>query len=313
MEARHGVLLAAGGFARNVEMRQKYSCYPLSEKSITAANPGDTGEVIQMALEMGADADCMDEAWWLSSSLGPGGTFPPEAILHDGTLVPFIHIFDIALPHAIVVDQDGRRFGNEGGAYMEFVQLMYERQRATGRAIPAWAIIESRHRSRYPWGSVLGKTPQHWFDSGYIKRADTLEELARQCGIDPAGLESQVNRFNEFARVGRDTEFDRGNRIYDRQHGDPTVGPNPTLGPIERPPFYAFSLFPGDVGTSGGLVTDENAAVLQTDGSVIPGLYATGNTTASVFGRSYPGAGSSIAATCVFGYVAATQMLSQSV
>jgi len=83
------------------------------------------------------------------------------------------------------------------------------------------------------------------------------------------------------------------------------VKPSPNLGPLEKPPFYAIRIVPGDVGTAGGVMTDENARVLGEDGSPIPGLYATGNATASVMGRSYPGAGASIAASMVFGYIAA--------
>jgi 3-oxosteroid 1-dehydrogenase len=77
------------------------------------------------------------------------------------------------------------------------------------------------------------------------------------------------------------------------------------LGKIERPPFYAVAIQPADVGTAGGLLTDEHARVLRGDGSIIRGLYAAGNCTASVMGRVYPGAGASIANAFVFGYVAA--------
>ena len=113
-----------------------------------------------------------------------------------------------------------------------------------------------------------------------------------------------MERFNEFCRTGVDADYGRGGRAFDRAHGDPSVTPNPNLGPIEEAPFYAVAMYPGDVGTAGGLVTDEFARVLRADGSIIAGLYATGNATASVFGRCYPGAGASIAASFVFGYLA---------
>jgi len=138
-----------------------------------------------------------------------------------------------------------------------------------------------------------------------MKRADSLDELAKLCGIDADGLKTTVERFNGFARTGKDLDFHRGDRAYDKVFADPTVKPNPSLGAIEKPPFYAVEVFPGDVGTYGGLVTDEYARVLNDAGQVIPGLYATGNSTASVTGKTYPGAGASIAASFIFGWVAA--------
>src|SRR5262249_9604751 len=141
--------------------------------------------------------------------------------------------------------------------------------------------------------------------SGYMKRAATLEELARLCAIDISGLRSTVDRFNGFCATGTDEDFGRGARAYDRWRGDPTIKLNPNLGAIERPPFYAVALYPGDVGTAGGLLTDECARVLRNDGSVIEGLYAAGNCTASVMGHTYPGPGASIAASFAFGFIAA--------
>ena len=176
-----------------------------------------------------------------------------------------------------MVDQDGRRFADESGAYMEIGQRMYARHEETGKCVPAWVILDSRHRDNYPWGTAQpGKTPKSWLESGYMKKADSLEDLARQCGIDWQGLQAEVDRFNGYCRTGVDPEFNRGGRAFDRAHGDPTVTPNPNLGAIERGPFYAVAMYPGDVGTAGGLVTDEHARVLRADGSVIEGLYATG-------------------------------------
>jgi 3-oxosteroid 1-dehydrogenase len=137
-----------------------------------------------------------------------------------------------------------------------------------------------------------------------MKKADTLSALAAQCGIDPTGLEAEAERFNRFCRAGRDEDFNRGGRAFDRSHGDPTVSPNPCLGEIKRRPFYAVAIYPGDV--AGGVVADAHARVLRGDGTPIPGLYACGNASAPVFGRNYPGAGASIAASFTFGYVAAS-------
>jgi len=289
VHARLGVLINAGGFSRNLAMREQYQPKPTSVKW-TVANPGDTGEMIQAAAGLGAAVDLMDEAVWMGMSFLP-----------DGTFMGFHSPNDIGKPHCIVVDAYGKRFVNESCSYMEFGQRMY----AAG-AVPAWAVFDRSHRRRYPWGMMLpGITPAKLIEGGYLKTALSLEELARRCGIDAAGLGQTVARFNRFARTGEDEEWGRGASAYNRYYGDPTVKPNPNLGAIERPPFYAVALYPGDVGTFGGILTDEFARTLRNDGSVIPGLYATGNSTASVMGRCYPGAGASLGPSMTFGYIAA--------
>ena len=112
-------------------------------------------------------------------------------------------------------------------------------------------------------------------------------------------------RFNGFCRTGIDQDFGRGNSAYDRYYGDPLVRPNPNLGPLEKGPYTAVRVVPGDLGTKGGVVTDADARVLRADGSVIEGLYAAGNNSASVMGRTYPGPGSTLGPAAVFGYLAA--------
>src|ERR1700722_4619319 len=305
VEARDGVLINAGGFSHSREMREQFQPKP-NPWSWTNANPGDTGEVLQAAMRLGAATDCMNEAWWVITSLAPGERLPEGAINANGTAIPFMHHLDLSLPFSMMVDQSGERFCDEAGAYMEIGQRMYARHAATGKAVPSWLIMDSRQRKFYPWGTAApGTIPQAWLDSGYLKRANSIAELAEICRIDKGGLEKTVSRFNEFCRTGVDAEFGRGGRAFDRAHGDPSVTPNPNLGAIENPPFYAVAMYPGDVGTAGGLVTDEFARVCRADGSVIAGLYATGNSTASVFGRCYPGAGASIAASFLLGYIAA--------
>ncbi|HZU62846.1 MAG TPA: FAD-binding protein [Novosphingobium sp.] len=287
--ARDGVLINAGGFSRNAGMRRKYGPQP-SSVDWTNANPGDTGEMIEIAERHGAALDLMDQAWWVPGTLPPGNN-PGPALMHNT---------DISKPHCIIVNRQGRRILNESGSYMENGQRLY----ASG--VPAFVILDSRHRQRYAWGYFPpGKTPQAWFDSGFLKVADTLDELARKAGIDPAGLADEVAKFNTYCQTGKDLDFNRGGRGYDNWFGDPTVKPNPNLGQIARGPFYAMELVPGDVGTSGGIVTDEHARALRGDGSVIEGLYATGNSTASVMGRCYPAAGASIGASYIFAWIAA--------
>jgi len=296
IRAGKGVLINAGGFSHNLEMRKKYLPAPQSTLDYSLGNPGDTGEIIKAAMQLGAAVDQMNEAWWIVGGKLPNG-------------IAVSHTFDITKPHSMMVDAQGRRYVNEAMAYMELGQRMYEHNKQTN-AIPSWAILESRHRNRYGWGIALpGQTPQEWFDSGYMKRASTIRELAVQCGIEPTALEASVARFNEFAVKGKDDDFNRGGRAYDRMGGDPTCKPNPTLGAIEKGPFYAAPVQVGDVGTCGGLVTDANGRVLRGDASPILGLYAFGNSAANCFGRSYPGAGITLGQSLIFGYRAARHAL----
>jgi 3-oxosteroid 1-dehydrogenase len=306
VQAKDGVLMNVGGFSRNASMRQRFQPQP-SSAQWTNANPGDTGEAIEMAIALGAAVDCMEEAWWVVTSLAPDGKPPkPGGYAPDGQPLPFMHHLDLSLPYSIMVDQLGERFCDEAGAYMEIGQRMYRRQQETGKAVPSWVIMDSRQRAYYPWGTAgPGQVPKEWLDSGYMIKAESIDELIQKTGIDKAGLAKTLERFNDFCKTGVDADFGRGSRAFDRCHGDPTVKPNPNLGAIEKPPFYAVRMYPGDVGTAGGVVTDEHARVLREDGTVIDGLYATGNCTASVVGRCYPGAGASIGASFTFGYIAA--------
>jgi 3-oxosteroid 1-dehydrogenase len=248
--ANAGVICNVGGYSRNKALREQ-ATLGLVGNDWTNANPGDTGEVVQAMIDLGAETDCLDTAWWVITSCGTDGTWPEGAVGKDGTILPFMHHLDISLPHVILVDQTGKRFANESGAYMEIGERLLARQRETGKAMPCWAIFDARHRKNYPWGPFPpGKTPQSWLDSGYMKKADTLRELADLCGIDPAGLKTQCERYNGFCQTGIDEDFASGSRAFDNAHGDPSVKPNPNLGAIEQGPFYACAIYPGDVGTA---------------------------------------------------------------
>ena len=287
--ARRGVLIAAGGFSRNAEMRRRYQHLDAGA-DWSMANPGDTGDLVALAVSHGAALAHMDQSWWV-----------PVSLKANGQIAGFHSPQEMQKPYCITVNAKGQRFMNEAASYMEIGQRM-----RADDGVPSWIIMEARHRKYYPWGAVPPRVmPGSWLKSGYMKRADTIEALAAQCGIDPQGLKRTVDRFNGFARAGRDEDFERGARAYDKYQADPRVKPNPALGPIERAPFYAVQIVPGDVGTAGGLMADESARVLRADGRPIPGLYVTGNAAAPVFGPVYPGPGASIAASFVFGYLAA--------
>lgn len=313
LRARDGVIVNAGGYARNRRLREAATDGWVGD-AWTSANPGDTGELIERMVAAGAATEALDSAWWVLTSQGPGNAWPEGAVGPDETVMPFTHHLDLSLPFSILVDRSGRRFANEAGSYMEIGERLLRRQRETGQAIPSWVIFDARHRDRYSWGWMPpGTTPESWLASGYMKKAASLGELAETCGIALDGLVMEVERFNAFCRSGVDEDFGRGGKAFDRMHGDPTVRPNPNLGPIDQAPFYAVAVYPGDVGTAGGVVTDEFARVLRDDGQAIPGLYAVGNSAASLFGRAYPGAGASISSAFTFGFVAAHHALGSNV
>ena len=189
----------------------------------------------------------------------------------------------------------------------EYCENMIKRD-AIVPAIPSWAILDSQFMSKYPLADKMGgRIPHRWRETGYLKEANSIEELAGKIGIDGAKLKETVDRWNGFVAAGVDEDFHRGERAYDNFLGDPFFadGPNRSMGKIEKGPFYAVDIVPGDVGTFGGVVTDVNARVLKEDGSVIEGLYACGITTASPMGGVYPGAGASVGPSMTFGWVAA--------
>jgi len=296
VKARKGVLINAGGFARNQAMREKYHNGPTSA-GWTVSNPGDTGEMIEAAQGLGAGVNMMDLCVWVTGSILPGD-------------IPVLNLIGMAKPHAIMVDQTGRRYVNESTSYVKIGLEMYKRHLAGTPCIPSWLIFDATHRKRYPMANAQpGKTPKEWAETGFTITADTVEALAAKCGIPPENLAATVERFNAFAREGVDRDFHRGRGRLDQFMGDQSLEKNMSLGPIETAPFYAVKAWPTDVGTFGGVVTDEKGRVQREDGSIIPGLYATGNSTAGVSGRSYPGAGASIGASMVFGYLAARDAL----
>ena len=292
VEARRGVLLAAGGFGHNADMRRRYSGDQPNEGKWSIANPGDTGEVLQTAMHLGARTDLLDEAWWLPSVfIADGG--PAAKSLGSGR----------QRPGAIYVDSTGRRFCNESNSYVEVGKAMY-----ANKAVPCWMVFDEGYVGRYVSGAnplKKRRMPEELIERAAVVRGATIADLARQIDVPADELEHTIRRFNEYAAKGLDPDFGRGQSAYNDCLGDPGYRPNAAIGPLDRAPYYATRVLPADVGTCGGVITDEHAQVLDERDRVIEGLYATGNTTATVMGRTYPGAGASIASTMVFGYVAA--------
>jgi 3-oxosteroid 1-dehydrogenase len=297
VRGNHGVLINAGGFAHNEEMRQQFGQPNHSKWSFS--NPGDTGEAIQIAMKHGAAVDLMDEAWWT-----PAMVLPPNGKLTFAAI-------ERARPCSLMVDSSAQRFCNEAANYMEVGQAMNRREREGYKANPSWLLFDQKHRNRYALGSALPRmTPKSWIESGFLKRAQGIEELAQQIEVDPATLRHTVEHFNQLAEKGEDLDFHRGESAFDKYWGDPRA-PHPSLGPLDKAPYYGVQIFNGDVGTSGGILTDEHGQVLNEAGNVIPGFYASGNSTASVHGRFYSGAGASVAASGVFSYAAALHAASE--
>jgi len=293
IRARKGVILASGGFEHSQALREKYLPNPTSTRW-SAANPTNTGDMLVAAQKIGAATALLDEAWW-----GPTIRIAEE----DRARALFT---ERSMPGAIVVNKQGKRFFNESVAYTTAVQAMYQ----PGN-LPSILVFDNRYKRNYPFGPLLpAEMHLNWLQPRHIRKnllksAPTIEKLAAQLDVDPAGLVETVSRFNGFAAAGKDADFNRGENAYDLLYGDIRIKPNPCLAPLAEPPFYGIEIHPGDIGTKGGLLTDENAQVVGTNGQPVPGLYAIGNCSASVTGRYYPGAGATLGPAMTFGFLAA--------
>jgi 3-oxosteroid 1-dehydrogenase len=290
MRATRGVLLASGGFEHNERMRKEYQQAPIGTEWTVGAVE-NTGDGIEAGLRLGAAVTLMDDAWWGPSILLPRG--------------PYFCLAERSLPGCIMVNERGERFVNEAAPYVDAVHAMYETD-----SVPAWLIADQTYRNRYIFAGLGPRQPfpGRWYKFGAVRRGQTLDGLAAEIEVPADALRDTVERFNGFADSGVDSDFRRGDSAYDRYYGDPRNRPNPNLAPLRRAPFYAIRIVPGDLGTKGGLRTDTAARVLREDGSVIDGLYAAGNASAPVMGRTYAGPGATIGPAMVFGYLAALDM-----
>lgn len=298
IRAHGGVVLASGGFEFNQPLRERYLPAP-THTAWSAASPHNTGDMLIAAQQIGAATALMDEAWW-------GPTMRVEG--EDRARMLFT---ERSMPGAIVVNRQGRRFFNESVAYTTAVQAMVR----SGN-LPAYLIFDSRYKRDYPFGPLLpGGMHLNWLQPArmhrLLTRADSLAQLAQRLDIEAAGLQASVQRFNGFAQQGRDEDYQRGENPYDLLYGDGRIQPNPCLAPLIEAPYYAIEIYPGDIGTKGGLQTDEQARVLNQAGQPIAGLYAIGNCSASVTGRYYPGAGATLGPAMTFGFLAAEHACAQ--
>ncbi|RST02364.1 FAD-binding protein [Streptomyces sp. WAC07149] len=203
----------------------------------------------------------------------------------------------------VIVDGAGERYANEALPYQAFTDRMYAADRPEATTVPSWLVLDARSRARYVFAGLLPGQPfpRRWLESGFLKKAATVEGLARQ--ISAPALAATVRRCNGFAERGVDEDFGRGESVHDRYYGDPTL-PHPNLAPIDKGPFYAVPVHPGDIGTTGGMVTDGDGRVLREDSTPIRGLYAAGNCSAAVMGETYPGPGATIGPAMAFAWAA---------
>lgn len=301
VQTRKGVLLAAGGFEGSGEMRRRYQKGPTCEKW-TGGSSNNTGDTIELGTAVGASLDLMDDAWWCPCVMAP---YPQSA-------PAWVMIFEKNSPGGMIVNKAGQRFMNEAAPYNDVVKSMYAAHTPESPAIPAYFVFDNSYRKNYAVGPMLpmpdAMLPRPLKDA-FFKKDDTIEGLARKVGIDPAGLAETVRRFNRFAETGKDEDFGRGDSRQDKYYAKPSKLPNPTLGPVAKPPFYCVEVYPGDLGTKGGFRTDTAARVLTASDEPIPGLYAAGNCSAAVMGRTYPGAGATIGPAMTFGFIAADRAL----
>jgi 3-oxosteroid 1-dehydrogenase len=292
--ARYGVVVGSGGFEHNAAMRNQYQQQPIgTDWTVGAAS--NTGDGIRAGQEVGAALALMDDSWW-----GPVIPLPDE---------PYFCLAERTLPGSIIVNQAGVRFVNEAAPYSDVVHVMYQKN-AASPDIPAWMVFDQNYRNRYLFKDVYPTLPfdSSWYSSGALVSSPTIAGLAAKMGVPATALASTISRFNGFAQTGHDLDFARGDSAYDHYYTDPAVSPNSCLARLRLPPYYAFKIVPGDLGTKGGLVTDASARALTPAGDPIPGLYAAGNASAAVMGHSYAGAGSTIGPAMTFGYVAANHI-----
>lgn len=308
--ARHGVVLCAGGFEWNQELRDRFFPVPGLTRHSSTPEDANRGEALLAGLEVGAATEHTEGGWWMPTMHWPMPQASNFEEIHQTA-------FDVGRPHSVCVNRNGVRFVDEACSYDEFGAAMVRDQLETGANTPCWLIFDATFRSKFPAGGLLPTlvmpdwmvSPDCW--DRYVFRADTLETLAKKIQLPVDAVLKTVANMNAYARTGVDPEFDRGGNAYDCMFGDANVKPNPCLGPIDRAPYYAMAINLGDLGTKGGLKANAHAQVLDGEGQPIPGLYAAGNNAGSPFGNIYPGAGGTIGPAMVFGYTAANHIASR--
>jgi 3-oxosteroid 1-dehydrogenase len=281
------VILATGGFDWDPELRAKYQ--PAAQRA-SGAPPTNTGDGLRIAESAGAAVDNLAEGWWMPMLAIPGERLAGAQFYRS-------LIRERGLPRQIMVNAAGRRFVNEALPYNEIGKALH-RELNHGQDGPVHLVFDEGYRKRYPMPGVPGDGPV----PGWLVSGGTLAGLAARIGAGPVALTETVRRWNAGCAAGTDPEFGRGEGAYQRFCGDPAVRPNPSLGPLDQPPFYAVEVLAGTIGTKGGPVTDPDGRVLRPDGRPVAGLYAAGNVAAFWTADGYPGPGATLAAGMTMGY-----------
>jgi len=304
IEARHGVVLAAGGFEWNQELRDRFLPVPGLTRHSSTPEDANRGEALLAGMQIGAATEHTGDAWWMPTMHLPMPRASNFEEIHQAA-------FDVGRPHSVCVNRLGVRFVDEACGYDEFGCAMVADHLATGANNPCWLVFDAKFRKKWTAGGFLPSIimpdcsiPVDWWDH-YIFKADSIEALAAKIHVPAQTLRQTVNRMNQYAQSGVDEEFGRGGNDYDRMFGDVNISPNPCLGSIDKAPYYAVPINAGDLGTKGGLKADAAARVVDGKDQPIPGLYAAGNNSGTPFGNRYPGAGGTIGPAMTFGYVAA--------
>lgn len=299
IEARRGVVLATGSFSRSAAMTADWFPHVgTGLPHVSVAPEGSDGDGLRLAQEAGGalDGDLSAPALWAPASQVP---------LADGTHSPWPHFSDRAKPGVIAVNRSGRRFANEAATYRDFVEAMVAQR---GNQADAGGFLIFDHHALRTYGiGPIGPRPVplgRFQAAGYLRTADSIPALAGKLGLDPEVLAATVARYNVLAKSGADTDFGKGNSAYDRSNGDATNRPAPNLRPLDRPPFHAIAIQPGDLGTFVGIRADPQTRVLDDAGKVVPGLFAAGNAAATLTGGNYPAAGLTIGSALTFGHIA---------
>jgi hypothetical protein len=296
VRARAGVVLACGGYAHSPERTARTHPHVATGKAHHSLVPaGNVGDGLALAESAGG---------YLNDALQHPAAWAPTSLVPVGAArVPFPHFGDRAKPGVMAVDRRGRRFANEATSYHRFVPAMIAA--ADGDAeVEAFLLADHRAIRRYGLGVVPpfpGRIGPH-LRSGYLTRGRIWPELAAQLGLPASALTDTIEHYNAAARRGLDPQFHKGEDVYARSNGDPAHTPNPNVGPLDTPPYYAVRLVPGDLGTFAGIATDVDGRVVRRDGSPVPGLYAIGSDAASAFGGAYPAAGINVGPALTFAY-----------
>jgi succinate dehydrogenase/fumarate reductase flavoprotein subunit len=306
VRARRGVVLACGGFPFDVERRkQLFPHAPTGREHYTPSPPLNTGDGLRLGESVGA---------WVDPTIPNAAAWCPTSVSKrsDGSEGVMPHFIDRAKPGVIAVTQSGRRFGNEALSYHDFVQNLVKACEGQPE-VTCWLLCDHAHLRQYGLGAVapfplpIGKH----LKSGYLKRGNSIDDLARIMQVPVAAVKEEIEIFNQDSKTGVDTKFGKGSTAYNRYQGDSLVKPNPCMAPIVQGPFYAIKVVVGEIGTFAGLATNASCQVLTQDKQTVKGLYAVGNDAASVMGGNYPGAGITLGPAVTFGFVVGQKLANE--